>query len=77
MVNLIKTSDPLLIAHIAAINGDPYGMGMNFEKAASHLMLADPVERSSVKSKRLRTTNPSISSALAGYPVSFLKHAHF
>ena len=66
MVNSIKITDPFLIAHIAAINGDPNGMGINFEKAATHLMLADPVERSGVKSKRRRTTNPTISSALAG-----------
>ena len=66
MVNSITTTDPLLIAHIAQINGDPSGMGVNFEKAATHLMLADPVERTAVKSKRRRDTrNPSIS-ALAG-----------
>ena len=66
MVNSIKITDPLLIAHIATINGDPNNMGMNFEKVATHLMLADPVERSGVKSKRRKTTNPTISSALVG-----------
>ena len=45
MVESIVTIDPLLIAHIAAINGDPNGKGMDFELAATHLMLADPVER--------------------------------
>ena len=63
-VNTITTTDPLLIAHIAQINGDPLGLGMNFEGAATHLMLADPVEKSKVKRKR--TSNPSISSVLAG-----------
>ena len=38
---------------------------MNFEGAATHSMLADPVEKSKVL-KRKRTSNPSISSALAG-----------
>ena len=45
LVESIVTVDPLLIAHIAAINGDPNGKGMDFELAATHLMLADPVER--------------------------------
>ena len=45
MLESIVTVDPLLIAHIAAINGDPNGKGMDFELAATHLMLADPVER--------------------------------
>ena len=65
MVELIVTVDPLLIAHIAAINGDPNGMGMNFEKAATHLMLADPIEKSMVKSRKKRT-HPTISSVLSG-----------
>ena len=56
--------DPLLIAHIAQINGDPSGMG-NFEMAATHLMLADPVERTAVKRRRKDKWNPSIS-ALTG-----------
>ena len=64
MVSSIITTDPLLIAHIAQINGDPMGMGMNFEAAATHLMLADPVERTAVKSKCKRNT-VSVS-ALAG-----------
>ena len=65
IVNSIITTDPLLIAHIAQINRDPMGIGMNFEATATHLMLADPVERTSVKRKRIRTLNPSILS-LAG-----------
>ena len=68
MIDLIVTVDPLLIAHIAAINGDPNGMRMNFETAATHVMLADPVERKAVQfnnSKRKRNSI-SISSALAG-----------
>ena len=68
MVESIVTVDPLLIAHIAAINGDPNGKGNDFEAAASHLMLADPVERKAVQfnnSKRKRNSI-SISSALAG-----------
>ena len=65
MVNSIKTTDSLLIAYIAAINGDPNGMGMNFEKAATHLMLADPIEKSMVKSRKKRN-HPTISSALSG-----------
>ena len=65
MIGSIDTTDPLLIAHIAQINGDPLGMGMDFKRAATHLMLADPVARSAVKSKRKRSGNPSIL-ALAG-----------
>ena len=66
MIGSIITTDPLLIAHIAQINGDPSGMGVNFEKAATHLMLADPVERTAVKSKRRRDTRNPSTSALAG-----------
>ena len=44
MVGSIITANPLLTAHIAQINGDPLGLGMNFEGAATHLMLADPIE---------------------------------
>ena len=65
MVNSIKTTDSLFIAHIAAINGDLNGIGMNFEKAATHLMLADPIEKSMVKSRKKRN-HPTISSALSG-----------
>ena len=65
MIDSIETTDPLLIAHIAQINGDPTGMGIDFEAAATHLMLADPVAKAAVKSKRKRSGNPSIS-ALAG-----------
>lgn len=60
MVESIVTVDPLLIAHIAAINGDPNGKGMNFEFAATHLILADPVERKAALSnngKRIKTAH--------------------
>ena len=65
MLSSIITTEPLLIAHMAQINGDPMGLGMNFEGAATHLMLADPVERSKVKRKR-QSNRLSISSALVG-----------
>ena len=66
MVDSIVPVDPLLIAHIAAINGDPNGMGMNFETAATHLMLADPVERKAALNNSKRKRNGiTISSALA------------
>ena len=39
---------------------------MNFEGAATHSMLADPVEKSKVLKRKARTSNPSISSTLAG-----------
>ena len=65
MISSINTSDPLLIAHIAQINGDPAGMGMNFELAATHLMLADPVERATVRSSK-RKRNGITVSALSG-----------
>ena len=65
MVCSIITTNPLLIAHMAQINGNPISLVMNFEAAATHLMLADLVEKSKVKRKRLRN-NLSISSALTG-----------
>ena len=52
MVGSIITANPLLTAHIAQINGDSLGLGMNFEGAATHLMLADPIEKDKVKRKR-------------------------
>ena len=55
----------LLTAHIAVINGDPNGLGNNFEAAVTHLMLADPVEKNKMRRVK-RSRNPSISSALAG-----------
>ena len=64
LVGLIIATNPLLTAHIAGINDDSNGLGNNFEAAAMHLMLADPVEKHKVKGKR--SGNPSISSALAG-----------
>ena len=64
MVGPIITVNPLLTAHIAQINGDPLGLGMNFEGAAMYLMLADPIEKDKIK--RERSGNLSIYSALAG-----------
>ena len=64
MVGSIITANFLLTAYIAQINCDPLGLGMNFEGAATHLILADPIEKSKVKHKQ--SSNPSISSALAG-----------
>ena len=65
LVRSITTVNPLLMAHIAAINGDQSGLDNNFEAAATHLMLADPVEKDKVK-RNMRSGNSSISSALAG-----------
>ena len=45
IMNPIQSTDPLLNVHIATISGDPSGFGPNFEKIATHLMLADPVEK--------------------------------
>ena len=45
LVGSIITTNPLLKAHIAGINGDPIGLRNNFEAAATHLMLADLVEK--------------------------------
>ena len=44
LVGSIITTNPLLTAHIAGINGDPNRLGNNFESAATHLMLADPIK---------------------------------
>ena len=64
LVGSIITVNPLLMAHFVAVNGDPSGLGNNFEAAVTHLMLANPVKKHKVKRKRSR--NPSISSVLAG-----------
>ena len=48
-INLIDTTDSLLQAHVSSINGDPSGRGSTFEDTATHLMLADPVERNQSK----------------------------
>ena len=45
IINLIDITDSLLQAHVSSINGDPSGRGSNFEDTATHLMLADPVEK--------------------------------
>lgn len=58
----IETTESLLQAHIAQINGDPNGKGSDFEETATHLMLADPVE----KHKSKQTKKVTISSSLAG-----------
>ena len=58
----IETTESLLQAHIAQINGDPNGKGSDFEETATHLMLADPVE----KHKSKQTKKVTISSLLAG-----------
>ena len=64
LVGSIISTNPLLTAHIAGINGDPIGLGNNFEAVVTHLMLADPVEKYKLKGKR--SGIPSISSALTG-----------
>ena len=65
LVGSITTTNLLLTAHIAAINGDPSELGDNFEAAATYLMLTDPVEKDKVKHKH-QSGNPSIYSALTG-----------
>ena len=45
IINSIDTADSLLQAHVSSINGEPTGRGSSFEQTATHLMLADPVER--------------------------------
>ena len=63
MMNSIQSTDPLLNAHIAAISRDPLEFGANFKKTATHLMLADPVEKTQTKQK---TRAPSVSATLTG-----------
>ena len=63
-MTLITSTINLLIAHITMINGDPNGLGHSFEDTATHLMLADPIDKS-VKSKRT-SGGVLTSSALAG-----------
>ena len=53
-----------MIAHILQVNSDPAGLGANFEGTATHLMLADPIEKK--ESSRGTPRGASISSALAG-----------
>ena len=64
LIDLIITTDNLLIAHISMVNGDPTGLGDSFEKTATHLILASPIEKR-VKSKKT-PGGASISSTLAG-----------
>ena len=49
IINSINTTDSLLQAHVYSINEDPTGRGSSFENTATHLMLADPVERKQSK----------------------------
>ena len=64
IMNSIQSTDPLLNAHIATISRDPSGFGADFEKTATHLMLADPVTKTHAKQN---TKGPSISTtSLAG-----------
>ena len=62
IIKSIDTTESLLQAHISSINGDSTGRGSSFESTATHLMLADPVERNQSKQSR----KISISSTLAG-----------
>ena len=64
LLRTIETTDSLLQAHIAQINGDPNGKGSDFEKTATHLMLADPVEKQ--KAEHTRKRGAHVSSALVG-----------
>ena len=63
IINSIKTTDSLLQARISSINGDPSGRGSNFEDTATHLILADPVEKNQSEQNNRRIT---VSSSLAG-----------
>ena len=65
LLGSIETTDSLLQAHIAQINGDPNGKGSNFEETATHLMIADPVEKERA-SKNTGKKGAHISAALAG-----------
>ena len=61
-INWIDTTDSLHQAHVSSINEDPTGRGSSFEDTATHLMLADPVERNQSKQNNRKTT---VSSTLA------------
>ena len=63
ILNSIKITDSLLQAHVSSNNGDPSGRGSNFEDTATHLMLADPVEKNQSKQSNRKI---SVSSSLAG-----------
>ena len=53
-----------MIAHLSIVNADPTGLGNSFEDTATHLVLADPMEK---KVKNHKTPGgASISSILAG-----------
>ena len=64
LLGTIETTDSLLQAYIAQINGDLNGKGSDFEETATHLMLADPVEKQ--KAKHTGKRGAHVSSALAG-----------
>ena len=65
LIDLIITTDSLLIAHISMVNSDPNRLGSSFEKTAAHLILADPIEKK-LKSYKKTPGGASISSALVG-----------
>ena len=64
LIASITTMNRLLIAHILMVNADPIGLGNSFEGTATHLMLADSIDKK-VKSKRT-LGGTSFSSALTG-----------
>ena len=64
LLGSVETSESLLKAHIAQINGDPNGKEDDFEETATHLMLADIVEKH-IENKTNKS-RASISSSLAG-----------
>ena len=49
ILNSIETTVSFLQVHVSGINGDPSGRGASFEDTATHLMLADLVERNQSK----------------------------
>ena len=63
ILSLIETTDSLLQAHVLSINGDPSGRVSSFEDTATHLMLADPVEKNQSKQSNRKVFIPS---SLAG-----------
>ena len=52
IINSIDTTGSLLQTHVLSINVDLSGLGSTFEDTATHLMLADPVERNQSKQRR-------------------------
>ena len=45
LIGSITTTNPLLTAHTSMINGDLNGLEHSFEGTATHLMLADTIEK--------------------------------